>query len=220
MFLYCKTSVRWIILISTSTEALTFTDYRCLKGIKCKAEAGPHINSRKSVMKLDQQDSHSHLVPNPHVVPVKDAQYSWQRFMKTDFCWSLLESKGLHYRDKRPPVTARWANEWVSHGPTEGIMHRGLERICNSILSGCLTEIFITFYLYSFVFECVVLLGIFRWVLIWILLVSRENKWCSEQMDRYCMVGSSATVLFLLIRTLVHGRDSWKLIELSYLLFD
>ena len=62
-----------------------FTDHRCKKANKCKAESGPHMNPLKSEMKLLQHDSCSHSVPDYNVVVVKDAQYSWQRFIKEDF---------------------------------------------------------------------------------------------------------------------------------------
>ena len=103
---------------------VTFTDRRCKKGNKRKAEAGPHMNPVKSAMKPLQHESRSHPVPNHHAVAVKDAQYSWQRLIKADFGWSLMKSKGLRCRDERPPVTARWA----SHSHTERIMHRCPER--------------------------------------------------------------------------------------------
>lgn len=62
-----------------------FADHRCKKANKCNTKAGPHVNSLKSEMKLFPHDSCSHSVPNYRVVVVKDAQYSWQRFIKADF---------------------------------------------------------------------------------------------------------------------------------------
>lgn len=137
-----------------------FTDHRCKTGNNCKAEEGPRRNLVKSVMKLLQHDIPYHPVPNLHTVAVKDAQYSWQRFMKTDFCWSLLKSKSLCCSDGRP----RWATYCVSHGPSEGIMHKCLKskiRCMHVADLHCTNLIFcfiglsffmIMFYLYSSIF--------------------------------------------------------------------
>jgi len=99
-----------------------FTYPRCKKGNKHKAVAGPHMNPVKTVMKLLQCVSFFHLVPKYQTVAVKDTP--WQRLINAYFCRSLIKSKGLQCGVKTPPVTARW----TSHGPTERIMHRCLER--------------------------------------------------------------------------------------------
>lgn len=159
------------------------------------------MNLVKNVMKLLQHDIPYHPVPNHHIVAVKDAQFSWQRFMKTDFCWSLLKSKSLHCSDGRP----RWATEWVSHGPSEGIMHRCLERLgkirCIHVADLHWTNlifyfIWLSFFMIMF-YLCSSIVCYFR------------NVWTCWRMFGWVLVWS--WMLFYIRKTSVQtGADRWR----------